>query len=358
MTRPPDGLGSRIERVLNEIRAGRLEAAEQLCASLLATQGDDPAVLQLAATVALQRGQLADAGRWIGSSLTLRPDHPPSLTLSGRIARAVGDLPRAISLFRQAQELAPHQPLASFLLCACLLQGRDPKAQDLLTRLLAQFPAEADGWFEIGAALEAAGQLEAAATTYARAAGHSRNPRHAGRLGLCLKSLGRLDEAIAALRQSLDLAPGQYELRLALGACHRQRGDQKMAVAEYESAIGINGADSRAWFALGNARDDVRDRDGAIAAYRQAVQLLPELPEAHVNLGLDLQHSGDLAAARDCYRRAIALRPASFGHIAQALTSGKTGQLWLNIEALRRSFISGALAPGAEPPPVDAGPRQ
>jgi tetratricopeptide (TPR) repeat protein len=327
-----------IERVLAQIRAGQLDAAEQLCGQLTAGKPDDPAVHQLAATVAFQRGRLEDAGRWIDSSLALRPDHPPSLTLSGRIARAVGDLPRATARFRRANLLSPSQPEAAFQLCAILLQQRDQEAQLLLARLLVRFPAEADGWREIGDTLQAVGQAEAAATAYARAAGNSSDPKHQVRLGLCLKSLGRLDGAVTAFQQALNTAPAQFEVRLMLGSCLRQIGKSDLAIAEFERATEINGMDSRGWFSLGNACDDVRDRDGAIAAYRKAVQLLPALPEAHVNLGLDLQHAGDLTSALDSYRKAIALRPSMFGRITQALTSAKTGQLWLNLDALRNSL--------------------
>jgi cytochrome c-type biogenesis protein CcmH/NrfG len=68
------------------------------------------------------------------------------------------------------------------------------------------------------------------------------------------------------------------------------------------------------------------------------VELQPDVPEAHVNLGLNLQRSGDLEAAMDSYRQAVRLRGDTFGRIAQALTSAKKGQLWLNLDRLRRSL--------------------
>ena len=327
-----------IERSLLEIRAGRLEAAEKLCGELLAAEPDDPAAHQLAATVALQRDRLDDAERWIGSCLGLRPRHVPALILGGRIARAAGNWPQAIARFEHASLLSPNQPLPAFLLCACQLQQRAPDAQPLMARLLQQFPADADGWCEIGDTLQAIGLIEAAVTAYARAAGNSSEPKHRLRLGACLKSLGRWDEAVSAFRSGLTAASDQFEVRLMIGSCLRQGGDPGNACAEFERAVEIHANDSRGWFALGLARDDLQDREGAIVAYRRAVELRPVLPEAHVNLGLDLQHAGDLAAALNSYRRAFALRPDTFGRIAQALTSAKTGQLWLNTESLKKSL--------------------
>ncbi len=94
----------------------------------------------------------------------------------------------------------------------------------------------------------------------------------------------------------------------------------------------------RAWFALGMVCEDLRDTQGAIEAYRRSVEAQPDVPEAHVNPGLNLQNSGDLDAAMDSYRRATRLRPDTFGRIAQALTSARKGELWLDLARLRRSL--------------------
>ncbi len=53
-------------------------------------------------------------------------------------------------------------------------------------------------------------------------------------------------------------------------------------------------------------------------------------------LGIVLQESGDPDAAMSAYRSAYRLRPALFGSIAMALTSGSHGRLWLDENALRR----------------------
>ena len=75
---------------------------------------------------------------------------------------------------------------------------------------------------------------------------------------------------------------------------------------------------------------------GGDRAYRRSIEAQPDVPEAHVNLGLNLQNAGDLDAAIASYRCAMRLRPDTFGRIAQAMTSAKTGRLWLNSAQLRR----------------------
>jgi hypothetical protein len=57
-----------------------------------------------------------------------------------------------------------------------------------------------------------------------------------------------------------------------------------------------------------------------------------------VNLGVALQQAGKFDAATDCYRAAISARPDTFSRIAQALPSTRKGQLWLDLNKLRRSL--------------------
>jgi tetratricopeptide (TPR) repeat protein len=323
---------------LAELRAGRIDEAEALCRALHASSPQDPALHQLAATIALQRGDADAALRWARSGLALRPDHAPALIVAGRAARAAGDLTQAARWFRRAIELAPDRPEPAFLACVVLLERGDAEARPLLERLLRQFPDDANGWGEIGGALRKAGQLEAAAVALARAAKASDDPSHHNRHGAVLQALGRPGEAIVAFRRALAAAPDLVEPRLALAACLRQTGEPGMARAELERATGLAAGDSRLWFALGLVCEDLRDRPGAIAAYRSCVEEQPDFPEAHVNLGLNLQQSGDLAAAIDCYGRAVRLRADAFGRVSQALTSASKGQLWLNLGRLRRSF--------------------
>lgn len=325
---------------LAELRAGRLDSAEDLCRRLVAMSPNDAAAHQLAATIALQRGKLSEAARWTRSCLVLRPDHPPSLTLSGRIARASGDPTHAVLNFRRASELAPGRPEALFLLCAALLEQGKPEAQELLKQLFQRFPDYADGWQEIGAVLRNAGQIEAAAAAFARAANGSKEPGHQLRLAVTLQSLGRLAEAIAALHKALEAAPDHLEARLLLASCLRQGGEPRLARIELESATSLERESSRAWFSLGVVCDDLQDIPGAIAAYRKCIDLQPDSPEALVNLGLSLQNTGDLTGALAAYRRAVQLRADTFGRIAQGLSAARTGQLWLDLKKLRRSLTS------------------
>jgi Flp pilus assembly protein TadD len=298
-----------LARAVALLRQGDLEGAATLCRQLLHRAPRDPALHQLAAAIALQRGNAREAAGWAASSLALRPDHPPTLLLAGRAARAAGERRQALDFFRCAQQLAPARAEAAFLACIMLLELGDPQAQSLVATLLERFPDDVEGWQALGTALQQAGQAAAALVAFTRAA-----------------------------RAAVAHAPEDAAAALRLGLCLRQGGDSAAALAALERAVTLAPSLADAWFALGLARQDARDFGGAVAAYRTALARRPDLAEAAVNLGISLQQSGDLAAAKAAYGEALRLRDDSFGRIAQALAAAPTGEVWLDLAALRRSL--------------------
>lgn len=286
------------------LRHGELATADAICRHLLRGAPTDPALHQLAAAIALQRGAAEDAARWARSSLAGRADHVPTLVIAGRAARACGNSVEALTFLRRAAVLAPSRADAHFLICATLLEQGDRDAQTMLRLLLDRFPDDPEGWRLLGDTLQSAGQAEAALVAFTRAARALPSAALHLRCGALLKTLGRAREAADACAQAVALDP----------------------------------ADAAAWFALGVAQQDQREFAAAIAAYRKALELRPDLAEAAVNLGICHQERGDIAAAKDAYRRALRLRPESFGRIAQALATAPTGEVWLDLGALRCSL--------------------
>lgn len=288
-----------IALMLNALRAGEIAQADMLIAPLLAELPDDPAVHQVAAVIALSRGDAAAAGRHASISLRVRPRHAPTLLIAGKAARLDGDLAAADSFFAEALTLEPQRAEAAFLTCVIRLERGDPRARELLDQLMVRFPEEPDGWFDIGASLQRAGKIEAALSAFARA--HRRPDSHLRR-GSLLQQRGAIDDAITAFEQAVAMDRQQVE----------------------------------AWFRLGMLHQDRHQPDKAVAAYRQALAQRPDLAEAEVNLGFLLQESGDRDGAYACYRRALALRPETFSRIAQGITSGPHGELWLDLGQLRQ----------------------
>jgi tetratricopeptide (TPR) repeat protein len=236
---------------LAELRAGRIERAEVLCDRILDSAPQDPAAHQLAATIAFRRGRLDDAARWANSSLSLRPDHSPTLIVAARVARAAGDFAQARMWLDRAGRLAAGRQEPAFLTCVTLIESRDGKALSVLEDLLLRFPNFVDGWREIGEALRKTGQVEASVLAFARAAESSADPKDYVRLGAALQMVNRPQEAIVGFRRALEAAPGLAEARVALGTCLRQTGELQSAHVELERAVTLRPSDGRAWFALG-----------------------------------------------------------------------------------------------------------
>ncbi len=329
-----DGLAA----ALNELNEGRIGNAERMSADLLRSRPNDSATHQLAAVIALQNARYSQAERWARSCLALRPDHAPAMLIAGRAARAIGDIEQAREWFRRASDAAPDRPEPAFLLCVTQLECGDPAAQDSLARIMRTFPRDAQGWSQIGAALRKANQLEAAALAFARAFLASGEAAHAVEQASILMILGRVKEAIAAVRAAMVNASDSVDVNLALARGLRRLGEYREALLVLDRIAVLHPGNAEIHFALGLVYDDLHDGTGAVAAYRRCIALRPDLPEAQVNLGLALQEAGEFNAATDCYRAAISARPDTFGRIAQALPSTRKGQLWLDLKKLRRSL--------------------
>ena len=147
-------------------------------------------------------------------------------------------------------------------------------------------------------------------------------------------------EAVAALRQAIELAPGHYDLLLALSQAHQlcaQTGEAlACAIAATESqpdspfgwllrgrleaalgadpaaetslrrALALMPALDEAWHYLAETLQRQRRWDEAAQAYRQAMR---SQPGEIMNIGLCAEQAGHLEAARDAFRRMCALHP-------------------------------------------------
>jgi tetratricopeptide (TPR) repeat protein len=102
--------------------------------------------------------------------------------------------------------------------------------------------------------------------------------------GLNALKAGRLQEAIAALHQSVGADPECFETWSFLGAAYSRQGDF----------------------------------DTARRAFGRAVQIDPRSPKARFNLGISHQMAGDEEAARCCFETALQLDP-DYTHAREAL---------------------------------------
>jgi tetratricopeptide (TPR) repeat protein len=216
--------------------------------------------------------------------------------------------------------------------------GRREEARRLCETGLAHVPNEPALNHLLAAILFAGGQHDAARQSIE--ASLRARPHHPQAQLLGARILDRLDDRAArrAAWQAVHKAmPQSREAMARLGRLLWEDGDAAAAAQLLTRAVDAD-APASAWFDLALARQDLRDVAGAEAAYKEVLARKPDHAEAAVNLGIVRQEAGDLDGAMAAYAQAYRLRPATFGTIAMALTSGSHGRLWLDEVALRKSL--------------------
>ncbi len=208
---------------------------------------------------------------------------PPETLLANAVAlHRTGNLAGAEPLYRTLLERQPGHPDVLHLLGVLRSQAGDP----------------ADGAALIAEAIARRGNV---------AAYHSN-------LALALKALGRFEEAEAALRNAIALAPGAGPL-VALGGVRRACGRHADALASYRDALAFDPGDGAAQDGIAHTTAELAaggrgHPEAMLTAYRRAFRLRPAAPFAAYNLGSTLQKAGESGAAITAYQAAAALDPA------------------------------------------------
>ena len=120
---------------------------------------------------------------------------------------------------------------------------------------------------------------------------------------------GRLDEAEAAYRSALLLAPGHPVALQRLGLVAHASGNLREAERLIGQALDAAPGNAVFLYTLGIVLQDAGKPAEAASAYRRAIERQPELAAAHFNLGLTLADLERLDEAAEAFGKAAALRP-------------------------------------------------
>lgn len=144
---------------------------------------------------------------------------------------------------------------------------------------------------------------------------------------IVLERLGRYSEASDTLRQAIELAPEQHELRLRLASVLAQLGDLDKAAAEYKLYLGDHPQDAHTWVSLAIVECDAGNRDDAERAYWRAAGLEPNNVSLHYNWLITALRAGDPERAGDALRRLQNDAPDDWRtHMAQARMLAAQGE--------------------------------
>jgi tetratricopeptide (TPR) repeat protein len=127
-----------------------------------------------------------------------------------------------------------------------------------------------------------------------------------------LAAVGRLDEAMTALKRQLEADPGDAALHSDLGGLASTRGDQETARVHYETAVRIAPANAAYRKTLADFTLVVLGQpDEAVELYRAVLEIAPNDAETLLILGhLSVSHQRFEEAAQ-YYRRALAADPGN-----------------------------------------------
>jgi serine/threonine protein kinase/Tfp pilus assembly protein PilF len=173
-------------------------------------------------------------------------------------------------------------------------------------------------------------------------------------LGLALEGKGLLDQAIANFRKAVARNPDLFKAHFRLGLALGEKGLNKEALESMEKAVQLNPDNITARNSLAIFLESSgRDKD-VVTQYREIIKRAPDFALAHQNLGIRLKARDELDEAISCFRKAIQLDPrgslayAGLGEILFAKEEFETAVPFLKLSILHRP----------EPPSRDFSPYE
>lgn len=229
----PDDLAARSRRASEAMRAGRFDEASRLYRELLQARPDDPGLLMNLGMALAMGGREADALAPLERAVARRPGLLPAHLFLGSSHLALGQPEKAIAPLERAvagqpSEIEPRRMLAQAYAGA----GRHADAAAELRKVTDLAPSHPDGWYALGHAYNAVAQ--AAMATF------DEGPAHAAWRQLLLADAlmadGRLTDAFALYRDTLEQLPGMVTIHESIARIYEQTGHHEWAAQERSEA--------------------------------------------------------------------------------------------------------------------------
>lgn len=128
-------------------------------------------------------------------------------------------------------------------------------------------------------------------------------------LGVELRAIGKVREAIEQYKLAIRLKPDYAEAYNNLGVAYKELGRMDEAMEQYKSAIRLQPEFAEAYNNLGIVYWETGSAEDAIQQYRKAISLDGGLANAHTNLGVVYWKLGWIHQAIEQYQIAIEVRP-------------------------------------------------
>lgn len=253
---------------------------------------------------------------------------------------------QAVHCFQRIAALNPSWENRYNLALALLYAGQPAEAATLLASLHTERPAHADTLMFLGSAFEMRQQMPAALEAYRAAlAADPANPDRTLDYTRLLMDLGRYDEAIQVVQESMEKTSSATPLELRLGAVEMIKGNYEAARDAFHAVLAADPRLDAAYIGLAQtyaretngiealrileaARDKLPDHylleyyfgllasrlgreQEAILAFEKAAQLEPKFLDSFYELGKLYESKQDWPRACQTFEHIIALNPQS-----------------------------------------------
>ena len=242
----------------------------------------------------------------------------------------------------EALKQAPDDPRATYLYChAIFLQGRSAAAIERLKRVLQKHRSPILET-QLGMILRHVGQLDEA-LTWLDSAAASQPPFPPAFLehGSLLLQLNRRDEAIVVLERGLLFAPNFSEILVQLGSAYAAHGERDRANDFFARAIANLPNDPSTIFDYACLMKNSCCFAPASELFRRVLEINPSDSLARLALGICLIESAKPEAGLENLSAASRANAKMFGQTLNAIASAGKGRFWLRPSAARR-FLTGS----------------
>jgi tetratricopeptide (TPR) repeat protein len=192
-----------------------------------------------------------------------------------------------------------------------LRRGETARARGLLEASLALRPGFLPARYNLGLALAATGEPDAAVREFSAVilADPDDAESRFNRGKLLLRS-GRPAAALPDFDAAAARAPGRAQVHFSRGLALARLGRHAEAAAAFEAAAALEPRSAETQYNLGRALDEAGRTAEAEERYRRALALDPGLAAAHNMLGVLLARQGRLEEGASHFREAVRLDPA------------------------------------------------
>ena len=300
-----------VQEAIDLFRRGDPRAAEAVCLSHLARDGDDVDTLSLLAEILSATGRHEDTLALLERIIALQPNDAAVYRRQGGALLSLGRADEAIAALRRAIRLDPTNARAHNNLGQALIQlHRIPEAIASHREALRLEPAYAIALNNLGLAYAVAGEHVQAVECFERALTIDPPFAAAGvNLGIVLDRSDRLEESLRAYDRAVQTAPELFEGWVGRGSVLAKLMRYDLAIAAFDKALTLRPGDVSVMTQKAMALLSMEDPVAALAVADAALSLDARSPRAHNARAGALRRLGRRPEALKSLERALALDP-------------------------------------------------